>query len=303
MPLKQFIFARHTDQHDSPWSGIYSHCHINGPIVTTSQSYINTLEPSITFVVPMADGYSTTPKRDVALKGPDDFESVIPGPDTIVGILCTRAFTDPRAVLLPLDDESFENGVYSTVSSRAKYPVWEEKKPIAYWRGCLSGGVAPTVRTRTVWELHNFPHADAKFTRNTCMDAAHMGRLIYSQDTRFYDEARGLDDHLQHKYILIVDGNCIASAHQWVFASGSVPIMITHPDNDWWFRKYLKPMVHYVPVNHDLSDLKEKIEWLIANDDKAKEIAENALEFAKTVLSADFQHEYLLAEIKRAAGV
>ena len=49
--------------------------------------------------------------------------------------------------------------------------------------------------------------------------------------------------------------------------------------------------------------MREKIEWLVANDDKAKEIANNALEFARTVLSSEFQHGYLLKEIKRAAGV
>jgi spore maturation protein CgeB len=62
-------------------------------------------------------------------------------------------------------------------------------------------------------------------------------------------------------------------------------------------------MVHYVPIQYDLSDLKEKIEWLVMNDDKAKEIATNAMEFARTVLSAEFQHGYLFREIQRAASV
>jgi hypothetical protein len=135
------------------------------------------------------------------------------------------------------------------------------------------------------------------------MYPAFQGELTDPDDTTVYDDERGLEEHLKHKYIFIVDGNCIASAHQWVFASGSVPIMVTHPDNDWWCRTYLKPMVHYVPVKYDLSDVKEKIEWLIANDDKAKEIATNAVEFARTVLSSEFQHGYLFKEIRRAAGV
>ena len=39
-------------------------------------------------------------------------------------------------------------------------------------------------------------------------------------------------------------------------------------------------MVHYVPVAHDLSDLMEKIDWLRNNDEEAKKIAFNAIEFA-----------------------
>jgi spore maturation protein CgeB len=62
-------------------------------------------------------------------------------------------------------------------------------------------------------------------------------------------------------------------------------------------------MVHYVPIAYDLSDVKEKIEWLMANDDNAKQIAQNAMEFARTVLSPEFQRGYLLKEITRAAGL
>jgi spore maturation protein CgeB len=75
--------------------------------------------------------------------------------------------------------------------------------------------------------------------------------------------------------------------------------MVTHPDNNYWFKKYLKPMVHYVPVEYDLSDLKEKIEWLRCNDDKAKQIAKNATEFAIIVLSPHFQRGYLREEVMK----
>jgi spore maturation protein CgeB len=79
--------------------------------------------------------------------------------------------------------------------------------------------------------------------------------------------------------------------------------MVTHPGNNYWLLKYLKPMVHYVPVNYDLSDLNEKIEWLVNNDAEAKKIAVNAMELARTVLSAEFQHGYLLKEIDRVASL
>ena len=303
MPLKEFIFARHTTEHDWAWAGIFSMCHSNGSVVKTAKQIISGLDVPITFVLPMSDGYSNDPDKGIARKDREEFESNIKEPNTIVGILCTRDFYDPRAFLMPLDDDSFERGVVDVVASQAKLPKWEDRKPIVYWRGCLSGGHAPTIRTRVVWSLYDFPYTDVKLTRNRNMDPEHQGRLLFSEDTRFYDEVRGLDEHVKHKYILILDGNCIASAHQWVFASGSVPVMVTHPDNDYWFKKYLKPGFHYVSVQYDLSDLKEKIEWLVNNDAEAKQIANNAMEFAKTILSSEFQHGYLMKEIRRAAGV
>jgi hypothetical protein len=303
MPLQNFNFARHTNFHDWAWAGQFSMCHSDGPIVNTAKQIVQGLEKSITLVVPMSDGYSTNPDYGIARKGREEFERNITNPDTIVGILCSRNFTDPRAFFMPLDDESFEKGVVEVVSSQTSLPKWEDRKPIAYWRGCLSGGLAPTTRTRVVWDLYEFPSADVKLTRTHNMDPPHQGRLLFSEDTRFYDEVRGLDEHVKHKYLLIVDGNCIASAHQWVFASGSVPIMVTHPDNEYWFKKYLKPGFHYMPIKYDLSDLKETIEWLVSNDTAAKKIAQNAMEFARTVLSSEFQHGYLMKEIKRAATV
>ena len=233
MPLVNSIFARHTDSHDMAWSGEFSHCHSRGAIVRAAEQIIAGLEKPITFVLPMADGYSNTPNFGIGLKDRASFESNIHDANTIVGILCTRDFADSRAFLMPLDDETFESGAIATVGKRTTLPAWEDRKPIAYWRGCLSGGYAPTPRTRTVWELYDFPLADVKLTRvhRPLAHPLYQGRLIFEQDTRFYDDARGLADHVRHKYILILDGNCIASAHQWVFASGSVPIMITHPVN------------------------------------------------------------------------
>ena len=41
----------------------------------------------------------------------------------------------------------------------------------------------------------------------------------------------------------------------------------------------MRPYVHYVPIRPDLSDLLQKIRWLQANDDKARLIAQNAMQF------------------------
>jgi hypothetical protein len=69
--------------------------------------------------------------------------------------------------------------------------------------------------------------------------------------------------------------------------------MVTHPDNEYWFRKYLIPMVHYVPIQYDLSDLTEKLEWLANNDEDARAIAGNAMYLAKRVFTPMFQQEYI----------
>ena len=128
-----------------------------------------------------------------------------------------------------------------------------------------------------------------------------FGDIANTQDEHYWRPVVTLQDHLHYKYIMIVDGNLISSAHQWVFASGSVPILMTHPDNDYWFKQYLKPMENYVPIDYNLSDLEEKVQWLIDNDEKAKTIAENAMKLAETVFSPEFQREYLRNRIQEVS--
>jgi hypothetical protein len=286
---------RYTNGHDWVWANAFSMCHLNGAIVR----YLTQLVPTVCVV--QADGFVPEQNLTLALRDQADLDRIAEQYDR-VGLLCTRGVSHPKALLLPLDDESFVRGVWDTVSGQIQRIPWEEKKPIAYWRGCLSGGKAPTLRTRVVWELHDFEHADAKLTRNVNMDHEHQGRMIFSEDTRFYDESRSLQDHVQHKYILILDGNCIASALQWVFASGSVPILVTHPDNDWWFKGLLVDGVQYVSVKYDLSNLRDVIQYLVEHDDYARDVANHAMLFARTELSAEAQREYLLTRTGRRAS-
>ena len=47
---------------------------------------------------------------------------------------------------------------------------------------------------------------------------------------------------------------------------------------------WLKPYVHYIPVEMDLSDLGDKVQWAIKNDKLARKIAENGRDFVKNHL-------------------
>jgi len=144
------------------------------------------------------------------------------------------------------------------------------------------------LRHRVLDVLHDHPAADVGFTPGGWPANDALIPREYFKESRV-----DLGEHMKHKYILIIDGNCIASAHQWVFGSGSVPILVSHPDNDFWFKPYLKPMVNYVPIKYDLSDLVEKLEWLVAHDDEAKDIANRAVHLANTIFTPEFQKAYI----------
>ena len=282
------------------WYGNFSRCVKHGSIETDLIKVVSEHDPSVVILFPRSDGFVKTieigSESTLNEINVNEMKSKIPsGAKYILAGLCTREFSDDRLILLPLDDESYVHGVHFSVSSRAYLPPWENRNPIAFWRGGVSGGTYPTIRTRLVEFMCDYPYSDFKFVP-TSESYLRTGPMDMN-DKRMFDEDRHINYQVFFKYILILDGACIASAHQWVFASGSVPIMITHPDNNYWFKKYLKPMVHYVPIQYDLSDLKEKIEWLRSNDEEARKIAENATRFALTILSPEFQRGYLHEEV------
>lgn len=53
------------------------------------------------------------------------------------------------------------------------------------------------------------------------------------------------------------------------------------PSRDWYFDVEIKPWIHYVPINEDLGDLREKMEWAEKNEKKAKQIARAGTIFAR----------------------
>jgi hypothetical protein len=83
----------------------------------------------------------------------------------------------------------------------------------------------------------------------------------------------------------------------WGFATGAVPFYISNAT--CWFTPFLIPYVNHVPVKHDLSDLIEQLEWVKNNNDKAKVIAENALQFTRHYFSATYQQQYLKTQIDK----
>ena len=212
-----------------------------------------------------------------------------PNTRPLVCLYATHGFTSKSMILLPWDDTTFTHGL-----SFPQRP-WSEKTPVVMWRGGSSGFHRPSVRMRVVEKLFGVPNTDVKFVPGGWPVNDNVIPPEHFADKSLL----GPDAHSRYKYVLIIDGNTQASNGQWGFALGSVPILITHPESRWWFKSELIPMVNYIPVNYDLSDLVEKIEWLVTHDDEARLIAENALKMSQRVFSPMFQRGYINNRIQQ----
>lgn len=85
-----------------------------------------------------------------------------------------------------------------------------------------------------------------------------------------------LGQQLQHKFIVALEGNDVASNLKWVMSSNSIAVMPEPRYETWFMEGRLKPDYHYIRVAPDLSDLPERLQHYLDHPDEAEAIGRNA---------------------------
>ena len=110
-----------------------------------------------------------------------------------------------------------------------------------------------------------------------------------------------MEEQLQYKYILSVEGNDVSTGLKWQLTSNSVVFMAEPITVSFAMEELLVPFVHYVPVKEDYSNLVEMVEWARMNDNKCKFISQQATAYMEKLWnSKEAQDEYVA--IQRELG-
>ena len=94
----------------------------------------------------------------------------------------------------------------------------------------------------------------------------------------------------------------------WTGTTGklAMPGLLFHhitPTKDY-IHDHLLPWVHYVPVQSDLSDLREKVDWAETHQDEARKIAESATEFMRQMGTPEgYENLFVEDVVKPLKGV
>jgi glycosyltransferase involved in cell wall biosynthesis len=220
----------------------------------------------------------------------------------VLGVLAqVKEDPDIKYMYLPLDDTIFQFGIRAFFN-KDSLPAWETRSSDLCWVGRCSGeGEVESLRYRFVDTLFRHPSSSSDslplFPNKDKVRLSYWSSENKNFPSNYFSDRVDYTEFLKYKICFIVDGNVIASNHMWAFASGGVPVMMSNAK--CWFLEYLIPNVHYVPVKYDLSDLVEKIVWIQEHEDEARQIAQNAYEFATTTFSSDFQQNYLLEQFRK----
>ena len=277
---------RITDYNGYLWDGLFSRAHSNGKMI----EYVKSCLPDNSImVIPKSDGNITNNKKyynDVNWEQIQQYNN--PKKVFMIGTLSQVEEENYNYIYLPLDDIFFTNGVTPFFRNN---PKWEDRSSKLCWRGSCSGVKnGDSLRRKFVKKIYDYdPNTDIRLCKL-------WSEGVGIPEEYFADRLPHID-FLKHKIFFIVDGNCIASNHMYGFATGCVPFLISNAR--CWFQDLIVPFVHYIPIAYDLSNLIEQIEWVNNNDEKAKQIAENAYNFAETYFSSEYQQKYIKESIEK----
>jgi hypothetical protein len=183
---------------------------------------------------------------------------------------------------------------------------WEDRRAIAFWRGNTTG-----IRTGKSWnsipriqlcEICNKEDVrsffDVGLSGLAQIPKYEINKVENSGLMRGYVPMLSSD---QYKYQIDIDGN--SNAWSGLFQkllSGSAILKVASPHGfrQWYYDRFI-PWEHFVPVKPDMTDLVEKTQWLIANDDKAMRIGQKGVELASK-LPHDLEFSEALQRIRTA---
>ena len=179
---------------------------------------------------------------------------------------CMSPMIKDRVIAIPdydtcYNEEKFfdKNRTYSRCKEVAA-TSWQENK--IFWRGSL-------------------------FTSHTRRFLFELGKK-YPQYLQIEDSGRGQYVHMieqaKYKYLLDTRGNSFSSRLQTLLKLGRVLFIVDRPFREWYFDRMI-PMVHYVPVKEDMSDLIEKYFYMERHPELYDKIVHNLAEFVEENLN------------------
>ena len=199
---------------------------------------------------------------------------------------------------------------------------WKDRKPTAVFRGA-STGCGVTVDTNIRLKLayisvttpsdENGPLLDAGISKWQLRPRKLDGvKYLQTIDVPSLNKL-GINivsfmtpiQQSEYKYLVNVDGHVSAFRLSLEMCMGCC-ILLVKSKYKLWFSDMIKPMVHYVPVKEDLSDLIDMIKWCRNNDKKCEKIAINAKKFYMKYLQKEGMIDYmqkLLIDLKNKTGV
>ncbi|WP_113471524.1 glycosyl transferase family 90 [Rhizobium sp. 57MFTsu3.2] len=203
----------------------------------------------------------------------------------------------PQHVGLP-DPHFFQNDGFAAELERGQTaPRWEERSNDIVWRGGMNGcgwasfspedinNPAVLQRIRMVLQLRDMAGLDVKFV-DLHPTADDYGTLADRQ--KLLGQPIAAQSWLGRKFAIDIDGYTNTWSNLLVRMLYGCCVLKVESQFGFrqWYYDELKPFEHYVPVAADMSDFREKIDWVRSQQIEAKAIAERGQALARKLTFA-----------------
>jgi hypothetical protein len=228
--------------------------------------------------------YSLTPSERARVTGPC---RELPRPVPVVTIDATEehtVLTTSQPIIFKLKMQRHYG--YLTAVPEADRP-WSAKQNRAIFRGQFTGKIPahhhPTNMT-AMEQCKLLPRCQLVYASvaSSLVDAKLALPVLEARKdfptvldgVELYSERVSLPDMLSYKAIIMLEGNDVSSGLKWALFSNSVVMAQSPTKTSWAMEELLEPWQHYIPLADDLSDVEEKMQWVVDNDVEAQEIAQ-----------------------------
>ena len=158
------------------------------------------------------------------------------------------------------------NSVLLNLNKRRHFMFLKDKKNFRDKKDMLVGrGVVEQPHRIKFWQMYfNHPMCD-------------LGAVNKNPQSPYWiKKFMGIDEHLDYKFILCLEGNDVATNLKWVMSSNSLAVTARPKYETWFMEGRLIPNYHYVEIKPDYSDLEERLNYYIARPREAEQIIANA---------------------------
>lgn len=142
---------------------------------------------------------------------------------------------------------------------------FSEKKNKLVWRGHVYD--RKPSRIKFLEKYANHPLCNVGYTND------------WKKNTDWAKGKMTIEEQLEYKFILCIEGIDVASNLKWVMSSNSLPVMPKPRFETWFMEGTLIPGVHYVQIKNDFSDLEAQMNYYISNPSEALKIIQNGHDF------------------------
>lgn len=125
------------------------------------------------------------------------------------------------------------------------------------------------------YQPHRLKFLEMYFNHPLC----NIGQVNRNANLQFLVNRMTIDEHLDYKFIMCLEGNDVASNLKWVMSSNSMAVMPVPKYETWFMEGTLIPNYHYILIEDDYSDLEERLNYYIKHTDEALQIIENAHQY------------------------